>query len=82
MAITVNKIVIVPMAITVSKIVIVTMAITVNKIVIVTIAITVRKNCNCNQNQIFLRKIVIFHTKYPKNFNASHRNWKKYDFLA
>jgi hypothetical protein len=31
---------------------------------------------------IFWRKIVIFHTKYPKNFRASLRNWKKYDFLA
>jgi hypothetical protein len=30
----------------------------------------------------FLRKIVIFHTKYLKNFRASLRNWKKYDFLA
>ena len=28
------------------------------------------------------RKIVIFHTKYPKHFRASLRNWKKYDFLA
>ena len=26
---------------------------------------------------IFLRKIVIFHTKYPKRFRASLRNWKK-----
>jgi hypothetical protein len=33
-------------------------------------------------NMIFLRKIVIFHTKYPKHFHASLRNWKKYDFLA
>ena len=24
----------------------------------------------------------IFHTKYPKIFRASLRNWKKYDFLA
>ena len=30
----------------------------------------------------FWRKIVIFHTKYPKKFCASLRNWKKYDFLA
>ena len=30
----------------------------------------------------FWGKIVIFHTKYPKNFRASLRNWKKYDFLA
>jgi hypothetical protein len=30
----------------------------------------------------FWRKIVIFHTKYPKNFRASLRNWKKYDFLV
>jgi hypothetical protein len=34
------------------------------------------------KNKIFWRKIVIFHTKYPKNFRASLRNWKKYDFLA
>jgi hypothetical protein len=30
----------------------------------------------------FWRKIVIFHTKYPKNFRASLRNWKKYDFFV
>ena len=30
----------------------------------------------------FLRKIVIFHTKYLKNFRASLRNWKKYDLSA
>jgi hypothetical protein len=30
----------------------------------------------------FWRKIVIFHTKYPKNFRASLGNWKTYDFLA
>ena len=29
------------------------------------------------KNMIFWRKIVIFHTKYPKNFRASPRNWKK-----
>ena len=29
----------------------------------------------------FWRKIVIFHTKYPNNFRASLRNWKKYDFF-
>ena len=23
---------------------------------------------------------MIFHTKHPKNFRASLRNWKKYDF--
>jgi hypothetical protein len=34
------------------------------------------------KNMIFWRKIVIFHTNYPKNFRASLRNWKKYDFLA
>ena len=35
------------------------------------------------QNMIFFwRKIVIFHTKYPKNFRTSFRNWKKFDFLA
>ena len=34
------------------------------------------------KNKIFWRKIMIFHTKYPKNVRASLRNWKKYDFLA
>ena len=34
------------------------------------------------KNKIFWRKIVISHTKYPNNFRASLRNWKKYDFLA
>ena len=34
------------------------------------------------KNMIFWRKIVIFHTKYPNNFRASLRNWKKYDFLV
>jgi hypothetical protein len=34
------------------------------------------------KNMIFWRKIVIFHTKYPNNFRASLRNWKKYDLLA
>ena len=34
------------------------------------------------KNMIFLHKIVIFHTKYPKKFRASLCNWKKYDFLA
>ena len=34
------------------------------------------------KNMIFWRKIVIFHTKYLKNFRASLGNWKKYDFLA
>jgi hypothetical protein len=34
------------------------------------------------KNMIFWRKIVIFHTKYPKNVHASLRNWKKYDFLG
>jgi hypothetical protein len=34
------------------------------------------------KNMIFWRKIVIFHTKYSKNFRASIGNWKKYDFLA
>jgi hypothetical protein len=29
------------------------------------------------KNMIFWRKIVIFHTKYPKNSHASLRNWKK-----
>jgi hypothetical protein len=34
------------------------------------------------KKMIFWRKIVIFHTKYPKNVRATLRNWKKYDFLA
>ena len=34
------------------------------------------------KKRIFWRKIVIFHTKYPKTFRVSLRNWKKYDFLA
>ena len=34
------------------------------------------------KNMIFWRKIVIFHTKYPKNVRASLCNWKEYDFLA
>jgi hypothetical protein len=34
------------------------------------------------KNMIFWCIIVIFHTKYPKMFRASLRNWKKYDFLA
>ena len=34
------------------------------------------------KNMNFWRKIMIFHTKYPKNFRASLPNWKKYDFLA
>jgi hypothetical protein len=34
------------------------------------------------KNMIFLRKIVIFHTKYPNIFRASLCNWKEYDFLA
>jgi hypothetical protein len=34
------------------------------------------------KNLIFWRRIVMFHTKYPTNFRASLRNWKKYDFLA
>jgi hypothetical protein len=34
------------------------------------------------KNKIFWRKIVIFHSKYPKNIRASLRNWKRYDFLA
>jgi hypothetical protein len=34
------------------------------------------------KNMIFLRKIVIFHTKYPNNFRVSLRKWKKYDFFA
>ena len=31
--------------------------------------------------RFFWRKIVIFHTKYPKNFRASLRNWKKIWFF-
>jgi hypothetical protein len=34
------------------------------------------------KNMIFWRKIMIFHTKYPKNFRTSLRNWKKCDFVA
>jgi hypothetical protein len=34
------------------------------------------------KNMIFWHKIVIFHTKYPKKFCASLRNWKKYDFTC
>jgi hypothetical protein len=34
------------------------------------------------KDKIFLHKIVIFHTKYPKYVRASLRNWKKYDFVA
>ena len=34
------------------------------------------------KNMIFWRKIVIFHTKYPKNFHASLCIWKKSDFFG
>jgi hypothetical protein len=34
------------------------------------------------KNKIFWSIIMIFHTKYPKNFHASLHNWKKYDFLV
>jgi hypothetical protein len=34
------------------------------------------------KNMILWRKIVISHTKYPKNVRASLRNWKQYHFLA
>jgi hypothetical protein len=34
------------------------------------------------KNKIFWHKIVIFHTKYPKNFRTTLRNWKKLDFLV
>jgi hypothetical protein len=34
------------------------------------------------KNMIFWRKIGIFHTKYPKYYRASLRNWKKYDFFG
>jgi hypothetical protein len=37
---------------------------------------------NIGKNMMFWCKIVIFHMKYPNNFRASLRNWKKYDFLA
>jgi hypothetical protein len=33
------------------------------------------------KKKIFWRKIVIFHTKYPKNFRASLRNWRKKFFF-
>ena len=33
------------------------------------------------KNKIFLRKIVIFHTKYPTSFRASLRNWKNMIYL-
>jgi hypothetical protein len=34
------------------------------------------------KNMIFWRKIVIFHTKYPNNFRASLRKWKKIVFFG
>ena len=34
------------------------------------------------KNMIFWRKIVFFHTKYPKIVRASLCNWKEYDFLV
>jgi hypothetical protein len=34
------------------------------------------------KNMIFWREIVIFHTKYPKNFRASLCIWKKSDFFG
>ena len=34
------------------------------------------------KNMIFWRKIVIFHTKYPKISRTPLYNWKKYDYLA
>ena len=37
---------------------------------------------NIGKNMIYLRKIVIFHTKYPKHCRTSLRNWIKYDSLA
>jgi hypothetical protein len=38
---------------------------------------------NIGKNMIFLRKIVTFHTKYPKNFRASPPSAiGKNDFLA
>jgi hypothetical protein len=33
-------------------------------------------------NMIFWRKMVIFHTKYPKNVSRLPQQLKKYDFLA
>jgi hypothetical protein len=42
----------------------------------------VRAPPKIGKNMIVWRKIEIFHTKYPNNFRASLRNWKKYDFLA
>jgi hypothetical protein len=38
--------------------------------------------CQLEKIRFFRRKIVIFHTKYPKNFRASLRKWKKYNFLV
>ena len=37
-----------------------------------------RPSPKIGKNMILWRKIVIFHTKYPKNFRASVRNRKKY----
>jgi hypothetical protein len=38
-----------------------------------------RASPRIGKNMIFWRKIVIFHTKYPKNFRASLCIWKKSD---
>ena len=43
---------------------------------------TARAPLKLEKYDFFWRKIVIFHTKYPKLFRASLRNLKKYDFLA
>jgi hypothetical protein len=40
--------------------------------------------CKSNTKNVvaktYMRKILIFHTKYPNNFRASLRNWKKKNF--
>ena len=36
-----------------------------------------RRPPRIGKNMIFWRKIVIFHTTYPKQFCTSLRNWKK-----
>ena len=40
----------------------------------------VRAPPKIEKNMIFWRKIVIFHTKYPKQFRASLHNWKNMIF--
>jgi hypothetical protein len=43
---------------------------------------TNKKKPKIGKNMIFWRKIVIFQTKYPKNFRASLRKWKKIVFFG